>query len=94
MTGRVVLTRDKRLAARKDATMCYFIKDDDAKKGFQEVVHSFGLSFNPLAFLARYLGWSLVGDVLLFCLYLFREKTFYSRKLTEQSLDPRKLTEQ
>lgn len=52
--GRVVLTRDRKLAGRRDAALCYFIRNEDSRQGFQEIVQDFGLSFSPQAFLARY----------------------------------------
>lgn len=51
--GRILLTRDKKLASRKDCGASYFVSANSTKAQFMEVRVQFGLTFNDAAFMSR-----------------------------------------
>jgi uncharacterized protein with PIN domain len=51
--GRILLTRDKKLASRKDCGASYFVTANSTEAQFREVQVQFGLKFNDSAFMSR-----------------------------------------
>ena len=51
--GRILLTRDKKLASRKDCGASYFVGANSTEAQFKEVQAQFGLTFNDSAFMSR-----------------------------------------
>ena len=51
--GRILLTRDKKLASRKDCGASYFVAANSTEAQFKEVQVQFGLTFNDSAFMSR-----------------------------------------